>query len=389
MPDFSMWGPAESGTRLAQMDAMKMAQTGMEMRQEAAHTDYLRMEAEKARYGLENEKLQQNLLRQQAQMAQAAQQPSPEQQISQSDQMANLLDRQAQMLAGAGFGDKAMKYAEGAQQIRTRAANADHQRATTQHLTNESRQMYNAAVEQYLGNAKNDQDWQIGLLNLQRDYPSMEMPADLKNSHYDPKVAEAVRSRALSLKDASMIQMRVEDLQFKARSAVRQESHDAAMEAHWDRQDAATAAREARIAKGGGTKAMPAVPKDDIKFAFNLIRQEFPAVKEKNPGAIAMSEKIAGDAQAMMRANPNISHSQAVTRAYAAAKANGEIKPGQDNRWDLPIVGKVGKPPSPSLNPIKQISPVQAAVEALGQSYEPETYDYRLGPNGEVQRKKK
>lgn len=317
--DFSMWGPTESGTRLAEQDAIKNRAADLSAQEKlltiAGQPDANRLvaaQAGEAELKLANQRKMQEALARQAAG-----------QTTQATDLASQLENIASMSLGAGLVTQGEQAAKAAGYMRGKAAQIDNwqtsQRVNQMKVDKERME----GIASLAGDVTDQASWDRANMLFQFNHG---MPSPYAGMPYSPALVESLRTGAVSTAKQLELQMRAEENASRDRNRTSAESLRAAREADIAERQRLAQAREDRLAKNGGGTAKT-TPVEDIRQATRLISKDFPKLDNLSEAA----STIASEAQLLLRRNPALDRAQAVQQAYNAAKLRGDLQETQDD----------------------------------------------------------
>lgn len=183
-----------------------------------------------------------------------------------------------------------------------------------------------------LGAARSPEGW----AELNNRYEQLfGEPSPYKAVPYSPEKASELEQQALTANQR--LTLKLKEIEERGRSAGRDDRRtyqEGVLEYQRTRARAA-AAREERIAKNGGGRALRPAAGDISAARAALKGEELDSEDLRNA-----AESIASRAAEIQAGNKAMGRDAAIQKAYNEAKENGELAEGP--RFDLPIVGKVG-----------------------------------------------
>lgn len=240
--------------------------------------------------------------------------------------MADHLDKIAGLAANAGMITKAEKLAKDAALIRSREAN--QARLIGQAQNDRLRGIRERAelVSQIFGGVNDAAGWQRAneLFEFQTGVPS-----PYGNVPFSTELVTGINQAALNAKERADILDK--ELKRKADEKFRKErlrQHDERNAIAKARADAAKA-REERLAKQGGGKAISSPTKGMLDRATNQIKTDFPEIVAADRNDAAYT--IAAEAQRLRRQNPALSDDIAIGQALQNAKVAGDFHTDEGN----------------------------------------------------------
>lgn len=278
--------------------------------------------------------------------------------------MADVLDQFALTAANAGQPTKAGEFAGKAAQIRAAQATQLSEQAQ------EQERRYKLAIEkadrvnQLFGMADSPESWEAA----NRIFEVISgQPSPYKDVPFTPEAAEKIGRQTLKFKDAMELRLKETQQQNLEQLRKRQADSLALRDKLTEQQISESKAREAKIKKEGGSE------KPDLstnrRMALNTIKTDWEIEAAE---AELLADQINERAAAMLRENPGLKGSEAVTRAYGEAKDAGAFE---------------GLPPNPLKRGTSEAAAQKALAEKYGVPYDP-GYTYRE-KDGKLQRKKK
>lgn len=317
--DFSMWGPAESGTRLAEQDQIKNRAADLDAQEKlltiAGQPDVNRLhaaQAGKAEFELSNHRKMQEMLARQATG-----------EVIKTTDLAGRMEEIASMSLGAGLITQGEQAAKTAGYLRGKSAQIDNWNTSQRvnQLKADKERMESIAA--LAGDVKDQASWDRANMLFQFNHgiasPYAGMP-------YSPALVDSLRAGAVGTAKQIELQLRGEENASKERSRASAESLRAARESDLEERQRLARAREDRLAKNGGGTAKT-TPTEDIRQATRLIAKDFPKLDSTAEAA----STIASEAQLLLRRNPALDRAQAVQQAYNAAKLRGDFQETQDD----------------------------------------------------------
>lgn len=305
---FSPWGPEAAGDRVWNLDQVAMGLRRAQTDQAAAHARYFGAEADAKALEVANMKRFQALMQTRA-LGQSA-----DQQGDMEDKLWDL----AGMAADSGMLTQAEKLSGAASLVSYRRQATATQAATENvRLLQGVRQQANILSET-VGTAKDEDSWRIGN-ELYRS--RMGEPSPYADMPYSPELVDQINKSAMTANqrateaERALTRRATKDYRDRRLKQIDKQNdiRDKRLDIERNRED--------RLAKGGGGKSVVRPSDGEIKAAKTLITKEFPDIE----GAQDAAYNIASEARALMRANPALDSSTAISQAYQAARANGDF----------------------------------------------------------------
>lgn len=251
--------------------------------------------------------------------------------------MADSFDNLARIAVGSGFVTKAEDLAKTSALLRTREAaqlksNVDTKLGALKVVRDNAE-----LTSQLLGGVNDPESWARAnaLYTFQTGQPS-----PFSNMTYSPELVERLNQAALSAKERADLEEK--KLTRTATAEYRRSRLDQINEQNDLRRQRIeqAAAREERLAKGGGGKGVSAPAKSETDQAVRLIKKDFDGLEAADMNDAAFS--IASDARALRRSNPALNPAMALQQAYAAAKEAGDfaVLPRKALGMDVPGTSK-------------------------------------------------
>lgn len=326
---FEMWGPAASGPRLVDFDRIKAAEQLGEIAMQPYKAESLAANAAVNRahadlYGAQAQAKRREAV-QEAQLAQLIAQSQG--QVSQGMDMADQLDSWAELATGAGMVTKAGEFAKQAAHLRLQAAR------TANAATNAELHQLKAAGERserianLLAGVNSPEGWaaanQLYSMQYGEASPFAAVPFPGQAG------VEQIRLGAIATRDQIAQQMTAARDRETRRHHLEQEANSRARTGIAGARLRISAAREERLAKTGGGKAIQRPSREEVAQAERLIEGDESldlggAYDRATRGEAAFS--IASDAKARMQKNPALDADTALRQAFLAAKAGGQFE---------------------------------------------------------------
>jgi hypothetical protein len=351
MADFSMWGPAESGVRLAQQDQQKTQLNAIVMQDMQAQ-----MRERNAKAGMEEQAARQQQQDQAAmsKIAQAKKAAEPGQQLGQAEQMSSQLSDMAQYYADSGQPVKAAALLEKVAQIgqHTAAMKENQAKQVTEGLKGEEAKA--DYVARQVSAAKNNDEFQQALQGIEAQ--GIKLPDRIKAMTYSPENVKKLQDMSLSFKDKL-------NLQRQADNEKRLEEKNKTDEAYHNKMLVLTERRiqdvEERHAATGKTTGSKPVTPQERKLAESELMTRY---QDMDPKEAYVSGMETAELARKLKAESGgkLSDSEAMKKAADQKEAKGDFK----NYMKAPV---------------KHPPVDKAAKAALGTAYNPE-WVYRLKP---------
>lgn len=308
MSDFAMWGPEQSGPRLAEQDALKAQQS---LATTAGTLETARLhgaQADSAELDVANKRRMQDLLLRRAQG-----------EVVGGNNMADQLTDVFNMQLGAGLVSEAEKTARAVGYLKGKAAQIDNWQST-QKINQLKADKLRADSAAALAADVTDQD-SFDRANALFQF-SHGTPSPYAGLPYSPELLERIQAGAVSVSRQIELQMRAEENASKERNRVSAESLRKVREQDIQERSRLAKEREERLAKAGGGK-VPTTPTEDIRQATRLIAKDYPKLEG---GAAEAASTIAAEAQMLLRRNPALDRASAIQQAYNAARLRGDFQ---------------------------------------------------------------
>lgn len=295
-----------------------------------------------------------------------AAQAQVDQQVGQGRSMADQLDGFAQTAMNAGMVDKAAGFASKASEIRSHAA------TQASALAMEKERKLKTAIDmmdtssRLFGNATDDATWNAA----NRAYPILTgQPSPFEGMSYDPTLAKHIGTQSLSAKDKLEIDLKQHQQDALADLRTQEQTKREADTKLATARTALVQARTTAIEKAGGAgKPSNATNR---RMAMDMLVTDWDDIEK--PEANRFADQISERATEMMKENPGLKGSEAVTRAY------GELKDADAFYGFHPAAKRPTR-----TTPI----PAQKTLaETYGQPYDP-AYEYKE-EGGKLLRRKK
>lgn len=341
MPDFSMYGPAESGG----MQAVKSLQQ-LQLNSLAMEDTTAQIVERKAQTQATNSATQ---IAQQTQAAKVKQQ--------QQLQLIALQDR------GKSLGQTARdimliqpeegaKLANIAAQIEQRTSEAQKNVAESAIKRLEFASKSMDLISGQLGNVTNTAEYNR-VLDRVESVTDTKLPPALREADWSPDLKQSIQNAALGVKGkADLLASRIKATQ----EAKRSETLDRLNNVRIAKEEAETTLKRVQTANevknGGKNNKASTVPKADVDAALTLIKKNFPQVNT-DTGGMHDNEAyyIAGEAQKILRQSPSMNREQAIQKAFNEHKEDMQADM-KANWWTLGMTesptGKVNFNPGSS-----------------------------------------
>lgn len=312
MPDFDMWSPKESGTRLAEQDTLQR----FAIQAQAQHQQALAQEAQQR--AQQSAKLQQAM----SQLTTPDGQGGP----GAGGSIADMIDAQAVQLSKLGFPSQAAALGTKSAQIRLHEARQERQEAATEKLGYEVKAKTLDRISQIYGQAKNEKDWAAANLMIAQQFPDFDNP--LARVPYSPEAASGAAAQALSIKDK--LGLKIKQQEANSQDSLRR-SREEYLQTRADLMERQVEDRERRTdilektgGKTGAGKPVGSPSTGDVKAATNMVRSAFPNLDGKEAGNAAF--QIAAEAKKLAKDNPGLSMAAAMQRAFASSQQDGDFQ---------------------------------------------------------------
>lgn len=307
MPDFDMWGPAQAGSRLAEMDTLKKFMGLAQAKQEVAQA-----------------KLQEQQLAEKRQKEEAfARVVAPTKSGTLSEATADVA---TQLMKLGQYGEAAKLSTQATQMHAHETQSAAAQALESKRLAEQGAIVFEQAANLFRG-ARSQQDWDAANMMFAQAFPKAENP--FASLAFTPENAQLAGRVMLSEKERLQSEDAKERTGILKRNADSLEALRAARSRYLADRIQNDREREKRLAKNGG-KAGRETPvgspsKMDIIAAGQLLesRLEFPLEEED---AKVAAYDVAAEARALMKANPGLSAKEARERAVTAIVASDDLQ---------------------------------------------------------------
>lgn len=339
MPDFSMWGPAESGTRLAEQDQWKnvinslaVTKTAGEIAMQPSELVLKQTQAKEAQLKLEREQQMQKMMQQAAGQA------------TQGMDAGVLMDQVGTMAVRAGLINEGSKILKDAAEMRQKAASTANSLTLARLHTLQANHAAAQEIAAIIGPAESAEDFAV---RNQLYTQQTGRPSPVANLPWSPQLMEYLNRQALTAKETlDLEQRKAHDAEW-TRSHAERERHDRATEAVAAARLGLARTREARLEKGGAGKAITFPSKGMIDQAQRLVEQNFPALKDAPEEVRNASASVASKAQALLRSNPALDPDTALQQALNDAIKSGDFQEtAASGGIKIPLVGRVGGEPA-------------------------------------------
>jgi len=325
MAESGLWG-TPVGRIAAGQEMLDSAQGLSRIDLEAAHGRY---------YGAGAQKLEADAAEQQ-QMAELARRAAGGPQGGASVSMADRMDALAETAMNSGLVTRAQVLSKDASLVRQRESAADSSQTTA--VLNRLKGVREQAelTGQLFGGATDEASWQRAgeLFEFQtgqrNPYAGVPWTADL---------SERINSAALSTKERlDLEETRVTHAAQERHRVGRRAQHDQALRISEARL-ALERARQARLEKIGGGKAVSAPATTEITQAKRLVARDYEGMEATDLNDAAYA--VAAEARALRRANPALDANVALQQAYNNARAAGDFQLTRRG-IDIPLLGNFG-----------------------------------------------
>lgn len=357
MPDFAMWGPAQTGgfqgiqnlqqTQLSQLAIQETAQDIGIRKQDA-----------------DNKQKQAALKQQQDQFK--MQQQMGIQQLAMKNAGASLPEL-AQLAMKAGYIDAGEKLAEASAKMNLQLAQTDVAKAKAA-MT--KLQMEGKVVDDFLRHAPQ--------INSQEDYDmyvrlagksGQQIPDSVKEFKWSPDAWQQMQDTGMSRKD--QINTQLNTIKTQAELDLKEKQgrlDDVKVDTERARQDQLKSSAE-KNRKAGGEKN---VPKDIEGMVLNMVKMDYPSLTSDNPNAKGkytntqaeyVAQSVGREAVELAAQNPGMTLKQAAIKAYADAKNRGEF--GEKTQQYSTYIGNLRIPYTETQEKEFKVNPM--AGPAVGQ----------------------
>ena len=353
MADFSMWGPSQLGARTfdidqqaKQLNALTQEKMQGEIAAQPDHLELLKAQVRdfsaqalerSATAKLTDFKVQEaqrvnDIMKEQANTQKQAQAVETQKNGGAAPGQPNPLDAGksfamqqldlASKLAAGGAYTTAQGYAMKGMEMLGHVTSAEANQARQRNSLDQAAERETKLTAQYLGGAKNPQEFEAGKLGLMAALPSMsqEERSQLMSTQYSPQVVQHIADRAVT----------EEEKRKKAMTAAENVSKDKlrrtregamSFDRNWDNiQKREQIRRDTAEAKAGGKPMGNIPPKQLDRTNAAVSRAIFPeGVPPESKNAVADATlEVVGQVQSMMKANKGMTESEALQRAVAS-----------------------------------------------------------------------
>lgn len=319
MPDFAMWGPAQTGgfqgiqnlqqTQLSQLAIQETAQDINIRKQDAQN---------RAQQNAMQQKEQQFKLQQQLGMQELAMKHA-----------GATLPELAQLAMQAGYIDAGEKLAEASAKMNLQLAQTEGQKALAEYRKTQTEEKTVNDFLQHAPQIKSQEDYDLYVKMAERS--GHQVPEDIKNFKWSPESWQQMQDTGMTRQQ--QIKVRQDEIKLQAdldRKEKLNRLDDVKMETERARQDQLRSSAE-KNRKAGGEKN---VPKDIEGMVLNMVKMDYPSLTSDNPNAKGkytntqaeyVAQSVGREAVELSAQNPGMTLKQAAIKAYADAKNRGEF----------------------------------------------------------------
>lgn len=349
MADFAMWGPKESGFRLAEQDSI------------ANFVKLSQGQHDQALAAQEQEKALQ--MRREREAISKLTTPDGTGGPGAGGTISDILRDQSRQLIRLGQPIKAGQLAVQASQV-----DQHEQAALTSQVGAQVKQLEGQikmadAVSQLYGGARNQRDWDVATLMFSQQFPKQKNP--LLGIPFSPDNARMARESGLSQKER--LHAQVEGTRAAAYAAGQtnaSKNRDERTAIYRDRvkaQDALTEAKTKVVGvtsgpgRGGPARPVGAPGKKELDAATAALREVIGKAEIPPEELSVLQNDIASNAMAIARANPAMPFSAAVAKAVNTARRDHDLefytKKGMLSNTPAARYSKAGSSPEAPLQP--------------------------------------
>lgn len=315
MADFSMYGPLENGMRLFQQD--QQAQT------------LNNLNIQRSQVALQQEQQQAQQQQQQAQQEQGAQQRL--QQLVQDNNSRSVVDYGEELVKSGFIKQGTDLISKGALAQERLAASQTKQVEATQKRADRSTRLIDSIIPM-LEQTHSQDDYNSVVEFAEKTY-GQRFPDNVRNARWTPEYKQRLIDLTTAHKDRMQNQAAAQkQANFERQQAVR-DRLDQARTAEVDARTQAIKSKQERETKVGGTNRPTAIPKTELKAAYNLMKQDMPEISEDDPAAMNSAYYVAGQARKLAENNRGLDQGTALQQAYVNARQNGIITEKMTEKW--------------------------------------------------------
>jgi len=354
MADFDMWGPAQSGDRLARQDMQESQMNNLILQQKTQQIQQQQL----------------NMEMQKKEQVQAQEQQAKIQEILQRNQSMSASDLGVTMIKSGLLkqGEDLLKVASEAEQ---RFATIDKEKAETGTARLQGAMKNAEFISNALENVHSQEDYNRTIQDVEQ-MTGTKLPDYYKNLQWNEHTSESLRNMATTNKE-----------KLAAFYKQQQAAHQARQEAHQERMDDLRAQKdkaemdhwkwqEQKEQKNSGNK-VPRTPKEDRESVGRLIDKDYPKLNSSGKANKEIAEDyVAARAQVLLKNNPGLSRENAIMQAYSEAKQNKDFNFDEtlfgDNKLDFtakePEAKQAETSKAESTAPTKMVEDQGRQVEA-------------------------
>lgn len=236
----------------------------------------------------------------------------------------------------AGLPEQGADYIDKASEIRRREVQNVTDEVTNQKNRLETMSKGAELVGQWLGQARNQAEWDYGLDQLEQTLPEETAKfREMNGGRFSPDVAGFFREKAISVKDQARLDMdMLEEEGRRTRHLASIANEDERISLQRQRDADLNNYRDRLIKASGGKTAAAVAPNSDaVKEARSSLISgkyfEAPAKNKTNQELEEAAVYVANETNKLLRDIPGLDRNAAVQRAIMRADAKGKFKPAK------------------------------------------------------------